>query len=275
MPVYDVSRGSPKLVDCITPDTRKVMLVWYHGIGDSAMCRTVFQAIKNRFPHVKFDIGIPRGLDIEKVIPEAIFTDGDWREKHDVPNDPEYDFVFSWNFPLEKIGDLSKTKAEVSCLEELGIEPICGYLPLKAKPLIAVSYHMTSIPWVSNAEEPVAKAVWDDIIDAGCIPLEIHFQHAFHNPVNKKYDFVDMHMRSCAARIENLTSLLGAAYAFVGVVSGPFHLAMSVMPSHRVLLLERDLKKEHFTKIPIATANLKDYKGEVKKWLLEITQYNR
>ena len=274
MPVYDVSRGDKKLVEYITPETRKVMLVFYHGIGDCAMSRAVLKRLRELFPHVHFDVGIPRGLDIEKVIPEARFTDGDWRERHADPNNKEYDFVFSWNFPLEKQHDLTKTKAEVSCVEELGIDPICGYVPIKPKPLVLLSFNMTSIPWVSNAEEEVAHKVWDDVLAAGCVPKETHFEHAFHNPVNKKYDFVDNHVRCCAAKLDNLMSLLGAAYAFIGVVSGPFHLAMSIMPSHRVMLLERDLKREHFTKIPIATANLKNYNGEVKRWLEEITRHS-
>lgn len=273
MPVYDVSRGDKKLVEYITPLTKRVMLVFYHGLGDCAMARAVLKAIKDRFPSVHFDVGIPRGLDIDKVIPESVFTDGDWREKHADPNNKEYDFVFSWNFPLERQHDLTKTKAEISCLDELGIDPVCGYVPIKPKPLIAISYNMTSIPWVSNAEPQVAEEVWNDVFAANCVPMECHFEHAFHNPVNKKYDFVDTHMRCNAARVDTLLSLLGSAYAFVGVVSGPFHLAMSVLPSHRVLLLERDLKREHFTKIPIATANLKDYKHEVRDWLQNITKH--
>jgi hypothetical protein len=98
--------------------------------------------------------------------------------------------------------------------------------------------------------------------------VETNFIHCFANPDNKLFPFVDAHVRGCPARIETLMAFLGACHAFVGTVGGNFHLAISILGPKKVMLLEKDLKREHFTKENIATADLKNYQGEVKNWLV-------
>jgi hypothetical protein len=271
--VADTSRDGVKLADRLNTGTyKRVLLIFGHGIGDCCQGKIVLNKLREIYPNIHLDVGVFQGIQQEKVFTDGVFIDGDWRERYAEPDYKEYDLVYSWNFPMEHQHDLTKTKAEISCLEELGIPLATGYLPIKPKPLIGLHFNMTSIPEISNADEEVAHKIWDDVIAANCTPVETLFEHVFHNPVNKKYDFVDTHMRSCAPKLDTLISLIGSCYAMCCVVSGNFHLAMSILPSHRVMLLEKDLKREHFTKIPIATANLKNYQGEVKEWLLNITK---
>lgn len=260
----DPERGGGKLADAIKPDTKKVLIVFWHGVGDVVMFQAPLHALRARFPWVRFDVGLCRGLDEEVIIADAVLLGANWKEEAGYLG---YDIVFPCHFPVEKADDLEHTKAEISCTQELGIEPVSGHLPIKPKPLVAVHFQMTSVPWVASADEPVAKAVWDDIIAAGCVPMETLFEHVFHNPVNKKFDFVNLHMRGCQPKLESLISILGACHAFVGVVSGNFHLALSILGPKRVLLLEKGLKRQHFTKHEIATASLIDYKGEVRQFL--------
>jgi hypothetical protein len=85
--------------------------------------------------------------------------------------------------------------------------------------------------------------------------------------MNIKFDFVDHHVRVWPARLDTLMALLGASDAFVGVASGNFHLALSILGPSRVMFLERSLKVTQFTKANVATANLNGYDGEVMTWL--------
>lgn len=243
---------------------KTVLLPFFHGVGDVVMVLPIVNALRARYPEIKIDLGLCRGLDQETFVPDAILLDGDWREKALTLG---YDLVFPLNFPIERPGDLSLTKAEISCIEEVGIDPVCGHLPLRAKKLVGVHFQMTSVPWVANADKEIAQVIWNDIKEAGFVPIETHFVHCFHNPANERYDFIDTHVRACAPRIDTLMALLGSCHAFVGVVSGNFHMALSVLGPQRVMLLEKDLRREHFTKHPIKTANLLDYHGEVKEFL--------
>lgn len=259
------SKNGLKLAEHLdTGRFKTVLLPFFHGVGDVVMFLVILDALRARYPEIRIDLGLCKGLDQEVFVPGAVLLDGDWREKALTLG---YDLVFPCNFPLERMDDLTKTKAEVCCEEELGIPGVAGHKPLAHKKLVGVHFQMTSIPWVANAEAPVAELVWNDVKEAGFVPIETHFQHVFHNPSNERYPFVDTHVRNIAPRIETLMALLGSCRAFVGVVSGNFHMALSVLGPDRVLLLERDLKASHFTKSPIATANLKDYKNEVMDFL--------
>lgn len=247
---------------------KKVLLPFFHGVGDVVMVLPIIRRLRELYPAIQFDLGLCKGLDQEVFVPDAVLLDGDWREKCLTFG---YDLIYPLNFPLERPEDVTLTKSEVSCVEEVGIEPVSGHFPLKAKRLIGVHFQMTSVPWVANADEPVAKLIWEDIQNAGFVPIETHFQHIFHNPSNERYSFVDTHVRACTPKIETLMALLNSCAAFVGVVSGNFHMALSVLGPAKVMLLEKDLKAAHFTKEPLATANLKDYQGEVKAWLEKLT----
>ena len=244
---------------------KKVLIQYWHGIGDACMAKILFKYLKEKYPNIKIDIGLARGLQEEFIIEDSVLLDGDWQEK---VKTSDYDLVFSCHMPLEKLNDLSITKAEVCCEEELGIPKISGYLPIKRKKLVALHFHNTSVSWLANVDEKIAKKIWDEVIEAGCVPVETLFQHAFYNDTSKKFNFVDNHVRNWPARLDTLISLLGACDYFIGAVSGNFHLSMSLLPYENVCLLEKDLKAQHFTKLPIKTIDVKNYvDGSIKLWL--------
>ena len=243
---------------------KTVLIPFWHGVGDVVMVLPIVGRLRELYPAIDFKLGLCKGLDQETFVPDAVLLDGDWREKALTLG---FDLVFPVNFPLERMEDLTKTKAEICCDEEIGIPPVCGHVTLKAKKFVGVCFQCTSVPWVVNADPEVAEKIWNDIKDAGYVPIETQFIHCFANPDNKLYPFVDTHVRGCPAKLETLMALLSSCHAFVGTVGGNFHLALSILGPDRVMLLEKDLMREHFTKDDIATANLKDYQWEVKTWL--------
>jgi len=229
------------------------------------MAIVIFNKIRALYPAIHFDIGLCRGLGQEGMVTGAVLLDGDWREK--LVRESTYDLIFPINFPLEKLEDASHTKAEISCIEEFGIEPISGHSFIAPKSLVGLSFHCTSVGWLANADENVAKQIWQDVIDTDHVPFECTMRHPFFNPENKLYPFVDRHVRDWPATVDTLSALIGSCGAFISAVGGPFHLALSILGPKRVMLLEKDLKAAHFTKERIATANLYDYRHEVLEFL--------
>lgn len=244
---------------------KKILLPCWHGVGDIVMFMAPFQYLKNKYPHLQIDLGLAKGLQQLNIIPDAVELEGDWRV---TVHQSDYDLVFSCNMPLEDANDLTKTKAEVCCIDELGVPPICGHLHIRSKPIVGMHFHNTSVGSVANISEEVAQKMWNEIIEAGCIPLETLFQHGFHNPSNERFSFADNHVRNLPARLDTCISVLSKCDYFIGGVSGNFHLALSLLPYQNVALIENRLMAEHFTKFPIQTFDMFNYKdGQVKNWL--------
>lgn len=229
----------------------------------------VMDALRRQYPMIEFKLGVPKGLSYLDIVPDAIEIDGDECNKDEITSTLGFDLVAKITFPMNE-GQEEYTKGEFCCIHEIGINPVSGHgsLPThKRSRLCAVHFQITCLPESCNPDEATAERIWNDVLQAGWVPLEVHFQHIFHNPVNAKFGFIDATVRRCVPQIKTLSGLIENAGAFVGVVSGPFHVAMSVLPTDRILLLEKDFKRGHFTKKGIRTANLRDYKNEVLDFL--------
>ena len=241
---------------------KKVLIVFWHGLGDVVQFLNVFDKLKELYPDISFDLGIQKGLNQEVIVPDAVLLEN-------LDNIEEgYDLTALIHFPVEV--DPNLTKSELCCKEELGIELVSGHKQLGSFPskLVAVHFNLTALPGLANPSRDTAEKIWNEIIEAGWIPIESHFEHVFHNPVNKKFDFVDCGVRRCKPHMDSLLGLLGACGAFVGVVSGNFHCAMSIMPHDRICYLEKEIPVSRFTKEKIMTVDIKNYKnGIIKKWL--------
>lgn len=221
--------------------------------------------MKELYPNIDFTIGLANGLQEEIFLEKTILL-------NNLDNIEEgYDLTALIHFPVEVP---NMTKSEHCCIEEIGIEPIWGHKPLPKYPskLVAVHYNLTSIPELVKPTEEVAKKIWDEIIKEGFIPIECHFPHVFDNPENKMFSFIDCTVRGCRAEMTSLLGLINSCAAFVGVVSGPFHVAMCTMPHEKICYLEKELPISRFTKENIKSVDIKNYKdGQVGEWLKNIT----
>ena len=236
------------------PSGSKVLIRFGHGWGDTQMFIPSFEYLKSLFPELIIDLYVECGQ-------EKIF------ESYHTKDSTEHDLVFSLNFPMSEGSNL--TKAAKCCVEELGIEPVERFaeLPEYGSPFVACHFHGTALPNSVNCPEDVARKIWNEIIEAGKIPIECHFEHVFHNPINGKFDFVNNTARGCKANLHNLIGLIQHSHAFIGVASGPFVTAVCTIPNE-TLYLERSHKLENYTKLNISKVNVLDYKeGSVKQWL--------
>lgn len=263
-----------KRIEDVKP--KAVLLIFWHGVGDLVMFLNPFRALRREFPYIHFVIGLPGGLTHEELLPDDIpYQLLTAEEVNETTENLPYDLVAKITFSMSE-GQTELTKAELCATEELGIPPVCGHGKLApgVNRLVAVHFQITCLPDSCNPDRDTAERVWNDILEAGWIPVETHFQHIFHNPVNEKFDFVDASVRRARPMVSSLVGLLRTCSAFVGVVSGNFHVALAVLPPERVLLLEKDFKRKCFTKINIAHADLRNYNGEVKNFLTSLRAIN-
>ena len=264
MKFIEPSKEEKKLKDYLDSNQyKKVAIFWGHGIGDSLMFQVILTKLRELYPDISFQMAFPKGLDEEIIYPDAVFVNS----REEAQNLDDFDLVAQINFPLEAPGS---TKSELSCKNEIGIEPISGYekVPEYPSPLVAVHFCLTSLPELVRPTKEVAEKIWNEVREAGLVPIECHFEHVFHNPENPKMDFINCTVRGCQAHLTSLFGLLRVSRAFIGVVSGPFHSAMSILPHDKILYLEKDIPVERFTHEPIQTIDLKNYKdGSVKEFL--------
>lgn len=251
-----------KIVEYLEKGQRN-LIVFYHGLGDLVMFYPLFEYVQKLYPEITFDLGTERGCDFHETF-GAVACDANNFEMM------EYDYVFVIKYAMSENSGLTKT--EYCAINEFGLNitelPTLDLYKFKQEksPLVAVHLQGTCLPGSTNPSEEVAKQIWQDIKDCGFIPIETHFVHCYNNPVNEKFWFVDAHVRNVRAELWKLIGLLQRCHAFVGVASGPFVLAMSIMPD-RMLYLEKMHKLESYTGLDLPRANVMNYNHEVKRWL--------
>jgi len=251
----------------------RVLLVFWHGLGDLVMFLNPFEALTKQFPDVIFDLAVQKGLGFQEVTADLTDTcvrliDGSFF--NDLP-ESMYDIIADIDFPMSE-GQIELTKGEYCCVHELGIDPVNGHKKLTQgkNRLVGFHFQITCLPDSANVPYDVAKKVWQETKEAGYIPIETLMKHVFHNPVNERYDFIDRHIRDIPPKVSTLLGIIQNCSYFICCVSGNFHAALSILPPERICLLERDFKAECFTKLPIKRINIKEYQdGSITEWLLK------
>lgn len=246
-----------KLVEYLEPG-KKYLIRFGHGLGDTLMFMPIFEKLQQLYSRCAIDLYVESGQ-------EQLF------ESYPEKDSRDHDLVFSLTFPMAESTKL--TKAEKCCIDEIGIEyngiREVTKLREESSPFVGVHFQGTALPNSVNCPPNIAQKIWNDIIKAGFIPIECHYQHMFHNPINDKYGFISNTVRNCNPEIRKLVGLVQRCYAFIGVASGPFVVALSVMPKNTLYLqrlhkLETYTRNEDVDRIDI-TQPYKD--GCVERWL--------
>jgi len=215
------------------PKGEKVLFVFWHGLGDILMFLPIYNYFKQQFSKDwQFDLCCQPGVG-QNLVQDGIL---EMDESVFVKN---HHTAFVINFPMNEGMNNGMTKAEYCCNFELGIPSVyLGiYCPKKVvNRLVGVHLQGTCLPGSTNPDEGFAKALNDDLKKLGYIPIDVHFEHSFHNPVNKRFDWQFRSCRDLAPNILMLQSLIQQCHAFIGVASGPFVLATALMPKSTIYL---------------------------------------
>jgi len=256
-----------KLVDYIDESIKggrgimqKALIRFGHGLGDTIMFLPILHELRKKYDQrCNIDLYVEAGQ--EHIFGDTLDKEGEG-----------YDLVFSLDFPMSEGTEL--TKAEKCCVDEMGIDYKGLDLEVALKPdtekwnpFVVVHFQGTALPDSVSCPEDVAGKIWQEIKDCGKIPIECHFEHIFHNPANNKFNFVTRHVRDCQADIKALIGMIQNSYAFIGIASGPFIVALA-SENERVLYLEKNHPLKSYTKQDVARIDVKNYKeGDIKLWL--------
>ena len=257
---YDYAKVSDYL---IKESPRKVCLIFWHGLGDVIMFMPSQDEVRRLFPETEFAIALQDGVGQEELIPGAILIDN--------PNEAidGFNYTFQIHFNMSEHLAGAYTKQGWCCIQELGIDPVDEHPTLGKYPsrLVACHFQATALPDPINPSEEIAELIWNEVIDAGFIPIEAFFQHKYYNPVNAQFSFIDCTIRRAQPSVKALIVIYQSCAASICVDSGNFHISMAVMPD-RTLYLEKEYLVKCYTKQDIATVDINNYKkGSVEKWL--------
>lgn len=247
-----------------TGNYRRVLLIFYHGLGDSVMFySTCLKALQKRYPSIEFTFATHLGQDV-------IFGRVDDNPDH-------YDIAFDIKYPCSEWGSIDETKSEKCARVELGLPmPLVEEYSLPksfASPLVGVHFNSTCCPSF-NVSAEFGKRLWEQIEGAGFIPIDTHMRHVNdHKEKSIVYDYEQCRrIDNISASLDKLAGLIASCRGFAGVPSGNITIADAVMPSNRILYLSSDFSKERLVHIKCFEMNIrKPYDaGLVAEWLSEV-----
>ncbi len=108
-----------KLVDFLTPEVKKVLIFFWHGLGDAIMFQKPLAILREQFPEVLFDITVEDGLGQEDVILGAVLLTleeaGEFNQERVPERFQEYDLIAKINMPMSE-GQDDYTKSRMVLL---------------------------------------------------------------------------------------------------------------------------------------------------------------
>lgn len=225
---------------------RKVLLKFHHGLGDAMMFNAVcLNALKKAYPEIEFHYSTHLGQ-------EELF--GFHSE-----NPEDYDIAFEFRFPMAEWDKTDETKAEKCLREEIGLEPSGEYYasPVRFKsPFVALHFFSTCMPnSIGFRNEPEMIKIWKMVEEHGFVPIDTHMRHQFDNSKNKLYSFQTRNMEGIPANISTLGGVLSVCRGFIGVASGNFPLALSILPPENILFIRTGFSVKKITRLPIEEFN--------------------
>lgn len=237
---------------------KKVCLVFIHGLGDVVMFIEPLKKLIELYPDTEILLGCQKGVGQTEFFGQYVKT----VDIMDANKDYEdCEFTFQIHFPMAESFEGEYTKAELCCELELGIEKIwqhpdfsnglttiCDNKKPFYNPFVAVHFQATAMNEQCNPSEEIAKKIWNEIIEAGFIPIESFYSHVFANPRNVKHPFVSRHVRDLKPDIQQLCLMLGHCFASIGVSSGNFHMSMATMNHKRIMYLKKEYDVSCYTR---------------------------
>lgn len=254
--------SSRKVCDWLdTGNYRRVLIIFHHGLGDAVMFwATCFKTLQKRYPAIEFTYATHLGQ-------EDIFGKVNENPEH-------YDIAFKFRYPCSEWGSRDETKSEKCAREELGLPlPLVEEysLPVSFKsPLVGLHFNSTCCSHLNMPAE-FGRRLWNQIQDAGFIPIDTHMRHQNDHPDKSiVFDYEKCRrVDNVPATIDKLLGLIGCLRGFAGVPSGNIACALAMMPAERVLYLSSEFGKSRLIHLNCFEMNVKKPydAGIVKDWL--------
>lgn len=236
----------------------KVCIVFPHGLGDVVMFRPVLEKLRRTYPDALIHF-MPRDS---------------YPEFDDHSDDIDYDVAFWLDYYVATAG-VDFTKNDLCCSQELGISP-----PLTDLPEAKGGYRS---PWVgigctsiscSNLNTPTAweaRQVNEGVLEAGFIPVDtamVSNGHVFERPSPMACS-----LRKVEGTYAKLAGVIERCHAFIGTISGAYHVAQSLLPGRTLMLCPRAGEWRRLYRNAPVHMNLRDVtKESIRDWLLSLPE---
>lgn len=265
MIITDFSRM--KMSDYLdTGKYKTVLIIFHHGLGDSVIFHsTCLCSLKQRYPDITFYFSTKNGQ-------EKMFGK--------VDEDPsKYDICFKLSFPCSEWGQRDETKFEKCARVELGIELVqqdwTPIIPVRS-PFVGIHLNSTCAPQM-DCPRDYAKKLYDQIKEAGLVPIDTHMRHCNDNKRSLVYDFQSsLRIDNIPASLDTLIGIISTCRGFAGVPSGNITIAHMIFREHpeRILYMTSEWPARRTTRQPVCEVNIrKPYdKNKVAEWLKHLTE---
>lgn len=255
-----ISNYTKKVVDYLnTGKYKKVLLIFHHGLGDAIMFHaTCYKALCEKYPNIEFYLDTHLGQ--EQIL------------GHVDKNPDHYDIAFKFAFSCSEWDSRDETKAEKCARLQVGMAFNKEKYNLnKTFSSIFVGLHFNSTCCSKmNVPEDFAKKLWNQIENAGFIPIDTHMRHQNDNKKSIVYGFESCRrIDNISATTPKLMSVLSSCCGFAGVPSGNFTCALNVMPPEKILYITSEFPAKRSTRLPVHEINWKKGydEGIIQNWI--------
>ena len=240
---------------------KNVLILFHHGLGDAVIFHaTCLCSLKKKYPDILFHFSTSNGQ--EKMFGKIDETVS------------KYDICFKISFPCSDWGQRDETKYEKCARTELGIDITeqDWSSPIPARtPFVGVHFNSTCAPQM-NCPIHYARKLYEQIKEAGLIPIDTHMRHCNDNKKSIVYDFQSsMRIDNLPASLDTLLGVISTCRGFAGVPSGNITLAHIIFRHHpeRILYMTSDWPSRRTTREPVLEVNIrKPYdKHIVNEWI--------
>jgi len=202
------------------------LLVFHHGLGDLLMFLPLYEHLQKIG---NYQLALQEGCNFTPLAPGSIETPTGSVDYNKFCKEKGFSSYKIVQYLMSE--GTGKTKSQLCAEIEFGIYDFSISLTAfrenpKHRKVIGINFFGTCLPNQTNPDEATAKRIWAEIKEAGYVPLEIYFEHTWHNPSNEKYEWIDNSIRGAEANIYSLKTILQGCIGFIGVASGPWVAAM-------------------------------------------------
>lgn len=292
---------------------KNALFIFDHGLGDYVEFLTLFNTIKNLYPTWNLKIGYHKSLGFDGLHPDGISLVEESENfvlpiGNSIVQNPnlinrydfdellkKYDCIFGIQFydylhptaVSEKIPN-AKNKNEMCKVLEFGLPEslhLTKYnIPFNLKSdRTKVAFHFNGNTDKNNKTPGLEfqKMIWDEIIEAGLDPIDVH-QNSFVSILDSKKslpDFIpeDKSIRNLEGGLPLLKTVLSECIACVGILSGPLHLYNNILGPNNCIGIQKNFEiKKYVGDGSLHVIDSKSYHpGDVKELLLKIKERNQ
>lgn len=237
----------------------KIFFIFNHGLGDVINFIPIIEELKKRYVGLEFFIGIESKRNLS-ILNSNIFL---YNKDEFIKLKRRFTYFFKINY-REPV-DISLSKPELCIKDEFGLKGFT-WKPYKLKTNLNIKLDRVGVHFFGNTNQQnkslnteQANILWDWILYFGKKPFEIH-NPRFNVYGKEGFDFYKHPntIRFNNPGIKEIVNEISKCEYFIGIDSGLFYLAMSILGPERCIGIEKNYSIEKYAPIKIKRIQVKE-----------------